>query len=215
MISLLLLIAASMHSGGKISILILMFYGAFLLLKFARSKAYYSIVLITVSVVIAGLAFIKYSANLEFSIVKRNLSLDSIIEEEQGGRLAIYSELLTNRHLLLGEFPGFFESLSVHNTLAPESYLLQILIENGIVYLLVFLSFYYYIFMNGKSRVGGEFVWVTLALFPCLVVSHAFTDPVFFVFWGILMYLFIVSSKTTVISTVIPPLTTALRSRIN
>lgn len=195
-ISLLLVMGASMHSGNKISILILALYGAFLLLKLARSRRFLSLALLGILVIVAGLAVVEFAANVDFAIINRNLSLDAIVEEERGGRLRIYAELLTTRHLLLGEFPGFFTSSSIHNTQVSESYLLQILIENGLVYLLAFLSFYFYIFLKRKDRVSREFVWVALALFPSLVFSHAFTDPVFFVFWGILLYLFTYSSKS-------------------
>lgn len=195
-ISLLLIIGASMHSGNKISILILVFYGAFLLLKLARDRHFLSIALLGILVVFAGLAIIEFAANVDFSIISRNLSIDAIVEDEQGGRLRVYAELLTSRHLLIGEFPGFFTSSNIHNTQVSESYLLQILIENGLAYLLAFLGFYFYILLKRKGKASREFVWAALALFPALVSSHAFTDPVFFVFWGILIYLFTHRSKS-------------------
>jgi hypothetical protein len=197
-ILLLLVMVAAIHSGNKISILVLACYGVFVVLGLMRHRRFLSIALVGILAIVAGVVVLELAFKVNFSIINRHLSLSAIAEEERDGRLRIYAELLQSRDVLLGEFPGFFMSSSSHNTQVSESYLLQILIENGLVYFLAFLGFYFYILVKRKYLIAREYVWLALVLFPCLVFSHAFTDPVFFVFWGILLYLFTCRSGVSI-----------------
>ena len=112
----------------------------------------------------------------------------SVIDYEQNSRWTRWAELIKNTNPLLGNGIGYtFPSEDGSRIVTTESYLVQLYFEGGLLLLASFIGLFYNSFKS--SRMYNQFSWPILAsLFVSLIVVHSFTNPIFFIYWGVLIY---------------------------
>lgn len=180
----------SAHSGNKMTYLIFIVFLMMLLKKFVLSLSFIKVFSMLSFLIILLFFLINLSEKYELGIITRIISSDQVLDEEKEGRAQIYYNMFESANLLFGSGPGTIstsDSGSLKNSKAAESYLLQILIEHGILFLIFFLLFYLMIVLKGFRNIDS-FLYLSISIFISMIFVHAFSDPVFFIFWGVIVF---------------------------
>ncbi|NCP84873.1 MAG: hypothetical protein GW823_08250 [Bacteroidetes bacterium] len=177
----------SVHSGNKMTYLIVIVFLMMLLKKFILSLNFLKIFAMLIFLTTLFFSLINLSEKHEIGIITRIISSDQVLDEEKEGRVRIYLNMFESANLLFGTGPGSISTSESAGGKVAESYLLQILIEHGILFLVFFLIFYYVIVFKGFRNIN-PFFYLSVAIFISMIFVHVFSDPVFFVFWGVIIF---------------------------
>jgi hypothetical protein len=182
----LLVIVASLHSGDKISVVIFFAFLIYMIAKLLRAGHLLAVTLIIVSAVTIIGILVMYSDAIGFEIISR-MNLYNIIDEEKEGRLSIWSNILNSYNFVWGEGPGFFFMVTDSGGKASESYFIQFLVENGTIFFLFFMAFMFQIISKIRTISVQAHRYLIILIMVSMVSAHTFGEPVFFIFWGLLV----------------------------
>ena len=124
------IIIGTLLSGNKLSYIFILY----VFLKFLYRQP--PIIILLFLCVFLAVLLIQPINLTEFVAINRVFQLDSIVEEERSGRLSIYNSVVNEFFTFYGIGAGSLADSSV----ASESYLLQLIIENGVISFLLFVS---------------------------------------------------------------------------
>lgn len=182
-----IVVLGSIHSGNKMTYLILLI---FIFDKFFKSKKKLFFLLLIFFISTSILLIALFSVTIEdLAFLKRIFLNEDLITQETDGRFKIYSELLNSYNWIWGKYPGYINSLknSEGFNLATESYFLLILLDNGLLILLGYFTLFLLNIIYFKQNLKS-FRVLNFSIFVSMIFVHAHTDPVFFVFFGIIFY---------------------------
>lgn len=186
---------ASLLSGQRIVVLMyLIFFGWKI---FVQSKNIFKSILYTVFFV----SFILFALNIVDDILVGSGMASTrlfdifndfsyVVEYEQNSRWTQWIELVKTTNPILGHGIGYTnQRIEGIRLITSESYLIQLYLEGGIFLL---LSFLIVLFNSIKMTLRYKFIYFDTALIIALAVSlivvHSFMNPIFFVYWGIIIY---------------------------
>lgn len=184
----LIVIIGSIHSGNKMTFLILAIYLSYKYYK-SKSKAMFSLVFILFGSVF--LFFLLFFINIEdVRFLFRVFQNENLLNEETEGRLKIYSELLASGNWFLGKFPGYISGTFDSDGFmkVTESYFLLILLENGLFILFGYFVLFIYNIFQTRFLAFKSFPILNISIFLSMFFVHAHTDPVFFILFGVILY---------------------------
>ena len=179
-IILLFLWVGAFLSGGKIAVLIFIMY-VISILKHSLTSFLYLAAFI-------GFVIFSYLTFFDFAlprVIEHVTGFDRILEEEQDGRLSIWSELLFDMNLFLGGGPSYINDLDSKKKIVAESYILQTWAELTIIFPITFI----YLVARQLHYYRNSFTHIMFygAVLGSSISSHAFSHPVFIVLWPLLM----------------------------
>ena len=181
-----ILFIAAIFSGSKSTIAIILAYFIIKIIVMRRYKILILSIIILSSVYILGSGIVKNQKN---SSVIRTIgwlwNLEEFKSNEQMGRISIYTNLLKNSNLLLGNFVGSTNSANP-KYINPESYLLKLYSEGGLILVILFLIFYFHSLIALHKINKEDFIFF-MTLFISFIFVHAFASPAFFGLWGYLI----------------------------
>ena len=186
-ISILICFVGAAHSGNKMVYLLFLLYIILIFCEKYKISKIKALLNLIVGLFISGIILFELTTYFEFGILTRIFSLDQIIEEESEGRLSIYLNMLSNSNWIFGEGPGTFSTsaaASKDNYKVAESYFLQFLLENGVIFFLILVSFCVFLCLREFKAKRINNLFFLLAFFCSMIFVHAHTDPVFCIFWG-------------------------------
>lgn len=196
-ISIIICFVGAAHSGNKMVYLLLVLFLILVFIEKFRVSKIAAVFNLIISIVFLSSITYYLSTFFEFGILKRIISIDQIIEEESDGRLSIYLNMFSNNNFFFGVGPGTFSTSasSLKDTYkVAESYYLQYLLENGILFFLIFLAFCLFLFLREFKAKRFKNLFFLLAFFCSMIFVHAHTDPVFCIFWGATINIFLNSN---------------------
>ena len=192
------ILTASLLSGQRIVILIyLLFFGLKFLynLRLSFTKAILIFVGVFIGLIITQSAvnhFLASQGMSESRVFDVFSSPQQVIEYEEGVRWSRWRNLILEANPLIGEGIGITNVRTDEGRrfVTSESYFVQLYYEGG---LFVFLSFLLIILYSIcrlyiKKVQFKEDGTLLIALSASLLAVHAFTNPDFFAFWGIIIY---------------------------
>jgi hypothetical protein len=185
--SIFIIFIGAAHSGNKMIYVLFFLYLILVFIeKFFKSglKAFAYLGLI---IPMFFIIFFEITTYYEIGILTRIIDVDQIIDSESEGRLSIYKNIIANHNWIIGEGPGKFSSTMAagkSNYEVAESFLLQFVLENGIFFFLVFIFFLVYLCIREFTARRYNNLFFLLAFLGSMIFVHAHTDPVFFIFWG-------------------------------
>lgn len=182
--SLLIFVAfCSMLSGNKISALILILFLYMIFMRLISAKKYVYIgVMMTMVILIVVTVYNRVDLE-DLSAFNRIINYQD--EDSNNERLDVYMDVLSKGNWLLGSGPG---SYFINTTTVTESYLLQILLENGIIYFTSFILFFIAMLFFSYDKKITSIKFILISIFISMISAHTFTEPVFFIFWGIIFH---------------------------
>ena len=167
-------------SGGKIAVLIFIMYTSYFL------RARFINILYLATFILTGYFLYLFFFDFELPRIFEHVTgLSRILEEEEGGRLSIWAKITSDMNLFFGGGPSYINNLDSKTNLVAESYILQTWVELTIIFPLTFVylivrQVYYY----RDSLIHIIFYGAVLA---STISSHAFSHPVFFAIWPLLV----------------------------
>lgn len=164
-------------SGNKVSVLVLL---VFVALRVATRPARLAALLLLVPLVLALVG----DQLGDIRVLERIFNVSEIAEQEQEGRLAIWSYVLGHINPVFGGGASFIDQLARVHHFVAESYVLQAWVEVTIIFPLVFLFLLARQFVLARSPHMKAFAVVVLL---STLVSHAFSHPAFIIMWPVLL----------------------------
>lgn len=191
------IILASMLSGQRMVLFV--YVAFFFLLTSAKLKTSpYKALFVVLSAIIGIFVFQNIvnhfltgqnmAQSRVFDIVSNT---DNFVRQEREGRLAHYQKLIKEANIVIGEGIGKTNIglAEGRRLIASESYFIQLYYEGGILVFAAFLFLMTYSLLRAYlSRKHCYFDWmIILVVFISMVGVHAFLNPVFFAFWGLII----------------------------
>lgn len=172
----LVLIISGIHSGNKSFFVIIGLSILYLLL--IQRKILLTLILLVFFLII----FILFKDDYIF--LDRIFS-DNLLNEEKEGRLRIWFNTFENLYFF-GEGAGSRMNSEFHSVEnVTESYIIQILVELGVI---PFILLLYLFIKNIMMSKGTKFRLTVLMTFFLMLVVHVFNSPAYILFWGLLLY---------------------------
>jgi hypothetical protein len=183
---------AGMLSGNRSVVLLLLVYG---ILKLLRLRGATRLIVLVFSLVV-GLgvaAFVTANSHLlDNSPVQHALDwlidFQGFAQAEKYRRPERFAEVWRQTNMLWGNGLGCTAPEQRVRFMAPESYVMQIYAEGGVFPVVLFGAFLCQALM--VLRRAGRTIELTLLILTAIsfFVVHAFTSPVFFGIWGIVLH---------------------------
>jgi hypothetical protein len=187
-----ILLVGSLLSGQRIVFLVYAAYFGLMLLNRLNRSLISAMVLFSISVLaVFFLKFITDTILGSMGMSDSNLfNFSDIIAREYDVRWSRWIKLIKETNIFYGNGIGKTDLRDYlgNRIITSESYLVQLYYEGGIFVLGAFLVLYLksilrYIYQNLRNH------WFLLsALFIALIMVHSFLNPVFFAYWGIIVY---------------------------
>lgn len=186
---------ASLLSGQRIVILVYLVYFLLSILSQSRNIIksiikifFFSIVIMFALDIVNDILVSSGMASTRLLDVFTDFS--SVVDYEQSARWTLWFDLIKNTNPILGNGIGYtFPLEDGTRVVTSESYIVQLYFEGGLLMLLSFLVLYYNSLKNSIKQPSEQFKWpILVALFAALLVVHAFTNPIFFAYWGVIIY---------------------------
>jgi len=195
-------IVAALLSGNKSVILILLI---FLVYKFITTYSVNKLIMaakILFFSVVLMFFLLAITNKGSIGAIDRLYNIDRIVSDEKNDRLQIYNQHFLRGNIIFGSGSGSMMSLDGENDNelpASESYLLQILLEFGLFYFILFVVSMILILACSRKTNIKILKVLLVSIFTSMLIVHAFNNPVFFIFWGVIMYAYstILISKDT------------------
>lgn len=198
------ILIASLLSGQRIVILIYIIYFSIKIILRLKYSLIKSITLSGITIL-----FLIFMNNLVNDLlINQGMSgsrifdiffnAESVLEYERNSRWERWANLISEANLIIGEGIGYTDIRDTFGMryVTSESYIFQLYFEGGIFVLFSFLLLYFKSIVRNKRIQILKDDWILLlALFFALISVHSFLHPVFFVFWGIIVYPFTPASK--------------------
>lgn len=178
-----LLIFSGVLSGNKSFILILGLYLLYYVYKNLNSKIFLFYLAIGITAIV-----LNFDTIIEIELFERMLDKNEIVRQEKDdSRLDRYVKVISKANFFIGDGLGTRIFKKQTNLDATESYFLQILSEAGIIILLAFSFLLYMSYLLSSKNVLYDIKFLIISMIISMMFVHAFTSPIFFIFWGILM----------------------------
>ena len=156
---------------------------AYILFKFLNKK--FITILFLIMFFLLGKFLVPKNVDYEGShmrILAIFFSQEDLMNRERDDRIKTWDKIISSSNFFVGNGLGSTYRTNI-NYINPESYLLQIYSEAGIIGLFLFLLLLYDRYNKSTTR---NKIFISMIGLSCAVV-HSFASPVFFGAWSIIL----------------------------